>query len=137
MTFCQPAYRPSIRNDDPAGAGNPEECKNADISELTQMLRSVTEFRNARGIQYALEFILAVCVAAALAGAKNYLEISTVAANIPQGMLRALGAEWDCFTRRYKFPRKTTIWLTLTSVDAAELDRITGAWLLSQARKHR
>jgi len=101
------------------------------------MLRSVTEFRDARGIQYALEFILMVCVVAALAGAENYREIATVAANIPQGMLRALGAEWDYFTQRYKYPRKTTIWLTLTSVDTAELDKITGTWLLSQARKHR
>ena len=55
------------------------------------MLRSVTEFRDARGIQYALEFILVVCVLAALAGAKNYREIATVAADIPQGMLRVLG----------------------------------------------
>ena len=81
--------------------------------------------------------VLVVCVLAALAGAKNYREIATVAADIPQGMLRALGAKWDYFTQRYKCPRKITIWLTLTSVDAAELDRITGTWLLSQARKRR
>jgi len=48
-----------------------------------------------------------------------------------------MGAEWNFFTRRYEHPRKTTIWLTMTSADAEELDAITGGWLLSQARKHR
>ena len=49
--------------------------------------------------------VLVVCVLAALAGAKNYREIATVAADIPQGMLRVLGAKWDYFTQRYKCPR--------------------------------
>jgi predicted transposase YbfD/YdcC len=56
---------------------------------------------------------------------------------MPQPLLRKLGAEWGYFRRRYKYPCKTTIWYVLTHVDAAELDRITGTWLLSQARKYR
>ena len=35
----------------------------------------------------------------------------------------------------YKYPSKSTIRNVLTRIDAAELDRLTGAWLSAQARK--
>jgi len=35
----------------------------------------------------------------------------------------------------YKYPSKSTIRNVLTRIDAAELDRITGAWLSAQARR--
>jgi predicted transposase YbfD/YdcC len=137
VLFCQCACCSSIRNTGPARSGDAEEIKNADISELLKMLASVRDFRKEKGREYGLSFILAVCLVAALAGAKNYREIATVAAHIPQGMLQLMGAKWNYFTRRYEHPRKTTVWLTLTSIDAAELDIIVGRWLLAQARKHR
>lgn len=101
------------------------------------MLAGIPEFRGAKGREYALGFILAVCVVAALAGAKNYREIATVAAGICQRQLQILGAEWDCFRNCYKCPRRTTIWYVLTRIDAAMLDKITGTWLLARARKHK
>jgi hypothetical protein len=137
VSFCQCACCSSIRNAGPAGEGDAEGIRNADISELLKMLASVPDFRNEKGREYKLSFILGVCLIAILAGAENYREIATVAAHIPQDMLRIMGAEWNYFTRRHEHPHKTTIWLTITSVDAAELDAITGRWLLSQARKHR
>jgi predicted transposase YbfD/YdcC len=137
MSFCQCACCSSIRVANPARSGDAEEIRNADISGLLKMLASVPDFRKEKGKEYELSFILAVCLIAAIAGAKNYRETATVAAHIPQGMLRIIGAKWNYFTRRYEHPRKTTIWLTLTSVDAEELDAIAGEWLLSQARKHR
>ena len=102
-----------------------------------EMLGRVPEFRGEKGRQYALTLILAVCVVATLAGARNYREIATVAEGICQCQLRVLGAEWDYFGKRYKCPRRTTIWNVLTNIDAAELDSVTGAWLLAQARKRR
>jgi hypothetical protein len=36
------------------------------------MLASVTDPRSPQGIQHGLKFVLAVCVVATLAGAKNY-----------------------------------------------------------------
>jgi predicted transposase YbfD/YdcC len=107
----------------------------ADISDLLEMLAGVPEFRDARGREYSLGFVLAVCVVATLAGARNYREVATVAAMISQRQLRLLGAEWDYFANCYGCPRQTLIWTVLTHVDAAELDRITGTWLLGQARK--
>lgn len=109
----------------------------AGISELSAMLASVPEFRKARGRKYNLAFILATCLVAVLGGAKNYREISTTVAAIPQWMLRLMGAEWNYFTLRYEHPRKTTIWRALTCVDAAELDAVSGKWLLSRARRDR
>jgi predicted transposase YbfD/YdcC len=101
------------------------------------MLAEIPEFRGAKGREYTLSFILAVCIVATLAGAKNYREIATVAAGISQRQLRLLGAELDYFGNCYRCPRQTVIWTVLTHVDAAKLDRITGTWLLTQARKCR
>jgi hypothetical protein len=101
------------------------------------MLGTVPEFRRERGREYELKFILAICVVATLAGGKNPREIATIAASMSQPLLRKLGAEWDYFQHRYKYPHKTTIWFVLTTVDAEKLNKITGDWLFSQARKHR
>jgi predicted transposase YbfD/YdcC len=99
------------------------------------MLASVTDPRSPQGIQHSLEFVLAVCVVATLAAAKNYREIAGHAADIPQPLLKKLGAEWNWFRLRYKYPSESTIRNVLTRIDAAELDLITGAWLSTQARK--
>ena len=111
------------------------EFPDADISKLLSLLGQVPEFRARRGREHDLGFILAVCVVATLAGAKNYREIATVASAICQCQLMTMGARWDSFRDRYRCPRRTLIWEVLTNVDAAELDRITGKWLLAQARK--
>jgi predicted transposase YbfD/YdcC len=102
-----------------------------------EMLAEIPEFRGAQGREYALNFILAVCIVATLAGAKNYREIATVATGISQSQLRLLGAEFYHFGNCYRYPRRTVIWTVLAHVDAAALDRITGRWLLAQARKYR
>jgi predicted transposase YbfD/YdcC len=99
------------------------------------MLASITDPRSPQGIQHALVFVLAVCVVATLAGARNYREIASHAADIPQPVLKKLGAEWCWFMLRYKYPSESTIRNVLTRIDAAELDKITGEWLSVQARK--
>jgi predicted transposase YbfD/YdcC len=137
VTFCQHARCASNREFLAAGSAEWTEIHEADPAALLDMLGSVPEFRKERGREYSLTFILSVCVVAALAGAENYREIATVVASISQQMLRLLGVEWNYFRQRYEHPRRTTIWLALTSVDAGELDRITGKWLLSQARRSR
>jgi predicted transposase YbfD/YdcC len=115
-------------------AGN-ESAEDADISGLLSMLGSVADPRSPQGIQHALEFVLAACVVAMLAGARNYREIAGQAADIPRPLLKKLGARWCWFTLRYKHPSASTVRNVLTRIDAAELDRITGAWLFAQARK--
>lgn len=112
-----------------------EHAEEAGISSLLGMLASVTDPRSPQGIQHALVFVLAVCVVAMLAGAKNYREVASHAADMPQSLLRKLGAEWCWFRLRCKYPSKSTIRSVLTRIDAAELDMITCAWLFAQARK--
>src|SRR5271157_4191696 len=80
-----------------ADATGNESAGNADISSLLGMLASVTDPRSPQGIQHALVFVLAVCVVAMLAGAKNYREIAGHAADMPQSLLGKLGAEWSWF----------------------------------------
>lgn len=132
MSVSHSACGPSSRD---AGATGNESAGGADISSLLGMLASVTDPRSPQGIQHALVFVLAVCVVAMLAGAKNYREIASHAADMPQSLLRKLGAEWSWFMLRYKYPSKSTIRSVLTRIDAAELDMITCAWLFAQARK--
>jgi predicted transposase YbfD/YdcC len=112
-----------------------EAAEDAGISGLLDMLASVPDPRRPRGKQYPLEFVLAICVVAMLAGAKNYTEIARHAADMPPPLLRKLGAKWNWFRLRYQWPGKSAIWNVLTRIDAARLDRVTGAWLAAQARK--
>lgn len=99
------------------------------------MLCEIPEFRAKRGRECDLSFILAVCIVATLAGARNSREIATVASGICQCLLMIMGARRDHFRDCYRCPHRTAIWRVLGNVDAAELDRITGKWLLGQARK--
>ena len=115
-----------------SGEGNPED---ADISGLLSMLASVPDPRSRRGRQYPLVFILAVCVVAMLAGAKNYREIGSHAADMPQDLLKKLGAKWSWFKLRYTFPGKSAIRYVLTRIDADRLDAITCAWIFARASK--
>jgi predicted transposase YbfD/YdcC len=137
VSFCHHACCSSIRGARATQGKQGDEFRDADISELMEMLAEIPEFRGAKGREYALSFLLAVCVVATLAGAKNYREIATVAAGISQRQLRLLGAEWDYFGNCYRYPRRTVIWTVLTNVDAVKLDRITGTWLLARARKYK
>jgi predicted transposase YbfD/YdcC len=132
VSFSHSACSPS--SPDARAAGN-DGAEDADISSLLCILAAVTDPRSPQGIQHLLQFVLAVCVVAMLAGAKNYREIASHAADLPQSLLKKLGAEWNWFRLRYKYPSKSTIRNVLTGIDASELDRITGAWLSAQARK--
>ncbi len=99
------------------------------------MLASVPDPRGLRGKRYPLEFILAICVVAALSGAKNYREIGSDAADMPQELLRKLGGKWNWFKFRYGYPGKSAIRRVLIRIDAAKLDAITCAWIFAQARR--
>jgi len=114
------------------GCASEAEC---DISNLLDMLASITDPRKARGRQYLIGFVLAVTVVAVLAGARNYSEIARRTRDISQGMLMRLGSEWDWHKRRYRWPSKTVIRSVLTGIDADEMDRIVGKWLFGQSRE--
>jgi predicted transposase YbfD/YdcC len=112
-----------------------ESVRDADISSLIEMLRTIEDPRKENGKQHALEFVLAVCVVATLAGAKGYSEIARRARDMPYPLLEKLGAEWDWFRGRYKYPSKGTIRLVLSGINGNHMDEVTGNWLAEQSAR--
>lgn len=100
------------------------------------MVGELRDPRDPRGKQYELSFVLAVCVVATLAGAKNYTEIARRARDMPQPLLKKLGAKWNWFTLRYQWPGMSVVRNVLTGIDGNDLDAITGRWLFRQAGKN-
>jgi predicted transposase YbfD/YdcC len=132
VTFCQHC-RATSTSDLVEDAAN---SFHVDISSLLEMLGSVPDPRDPRGTRYAISFVLAVCVVATLAGARNYAEIARRARDMPQVLLKKLGAKWDWFKFRYQLPGVSVMHSVLTRVSAEELDLITGRWLFLCAEKN-
>ena len=93
------------------------------------MLARVPDPRRRRGRRYALVFVLAVAVACALAGAKNFREIGDQAADLPQDVLARLGGRPHPLLRTIIAPSEKRIRTLLQEIDAAALDELIGGWL--------
>ena len=104
-----------------------------DISGLLEMLGSVPDCRKARGRVHEMVFVLAVSLVSVLAGASNFREIGDQAADLPQSLLRVLGARWCHFRGAFRWPSERTIRRVLGGVDADVLDRVSGTWLRQAA----
>jgi hypothetical protein len=103
-------------------------------SGLIEQLRMIPEPRKARGIRHGKVSILAVTICALLSGAKGFNAMGEWAAGCSQSMLRKLWCRWDRRKKRYVPPSEPTLRRLLQQVDAAEVDRAVGAWLLSQVK---
>src|SRR5260370_17822649 len=68
VTSCQAASAQSSRNP----GEEPDYLADADLSDLMNALRKIHDRRGKNGRQHELAFVLAVCVVAALAGAKGF-----------------------------------------------------------------
>jgi predicted transposase YbfD/YdcC len=99
------------------------------------MLRHVKDFRGTHGRMYELGFVLAVAVVATLAGATNYRQMGSQAADLPQDLLARLGARYDHFTGCYAAPSESTLREVLKGVDGDALDLVIGAWLHERATR--
>lgn len=76
----------------------------AEVSSLREMLAGITDPRDPRGIRHRLLAVLGVAVVATLAGAANYRELGSVAADLPQRLLHILGVRWDQARHRLAAP---------------------------------
>jgi len=101
----------------------------ADARDLLAHLAAVTDPRKPRGVRHALASLLAVSVAAVLAGARSFTAIGEWAADASQEVLAALGARRCDRTGRRIAPHEATVRRALQAVDADELDRVVAAWL--------
>jgi hypothetical protein len=105
----------------------------AGVSSLLEMLAGITDPRDPRGVRHPLLAVLGTAVVATLAGAVNYRELGSVAADLPQRLLGLLGARWDRLRRALAAPSAGTLRRVLIGVDADELDSAVGAWLREHA----
>lgn len=105
----------------------------ARVSSLLGMLAGISDPRDPRGIRHPLVAVLGTAVVATLAGAANFRELGSVAADLPQGLLALLGARWDQRDGRFGAPSGATLRRILIELDADGLDRAVGAWLREHA----
>ncbi len=80
---------------------------------------------------YPLAGVLAVAVAAVLAGARSAAAVAEWANDAPQQVLAGLGAWRDPFTGVYRAPDESTFRRILAGVDTDALDDTVGRWILA------
>jgi hypothetical protein len=105
----------------------PEQCR-----DLLDDLAQIADPRHRRGRRHALGAVLAVAVAAVLAGAKSLAAIGEWAADAPGPVLAALGVRRDPLRRVWRPPGEATVRRVLARVDPDALDLVIGRWLADQ-----
>jgi predicted transposase YbfD/YdcC len=105
----------------------PHQCRSL-LDDLAQL----ADPRHRRGRRHALGTVLAVAVAAVLAGAKSLAAIGEWAADAPGSVLAALGARRDPLRRLWRPPGEATVRRVLARVDPEALDQVIGRWLTEQ-----
>jgi DDE_Tnp_1-associated len=105
----------------------PDQCRS-----LLDDLANIADPRKRRGRRHALGAVLAVAVAAVLAGARSLAAIGEWAADAPQPVLAALGVRPDPLRRVWRPPGEATVRRVLARVDPDALDLAIGRWLADQ-----
>jgi hypothetical protein len=105
----------------------PAQCR-----DLLGYLAQITDPRQRRGRRHALGAVLAVAVAAVLAGARSLAAIGEWAADAPPQVLAALGVRRDPLRRVWQPPGEATARRVLARVDPDALDQVIGRWLADQ-----
>jgi hypothetical protein len=90
----------------------PDQCRS-----LLDDLAQITDPRRRRGRRHALGAVLAVAVAAVLAGARSLAAIGEWAADAPGPVLAALGVRRDPLRRVWRPPGEATVRRVLARVD--------------------
>jgi len=93
---------------------------------LIDLLRTVTDPRQPRGVRHPVVAIVALAVCAGLAGARSFEAIAQWARELSRDALWRLGC------RRDRPPSEPTFRRVLQRLDAAALDAQVGAWLARQ-----
>lgn len=88
---------------------------------LLDLLATVPDPRNPRGVRYPLAGILAVAVTAVLAGARSFTAIGEWAADLTGERLARIGLG--------RAPEESTLRKLFPRLDTDRLDRVLGAWL--------
>ena len=105
-----------------AGRSDPEPPAEDRLRSLYDFLREVPEYRAARGVRHRLATVLAVAVAAKLAGAQGVTAIAEFAGRLSQRQLAAVRAFRSPTAKRLVPPSKTSIHRILSELDPDALD---------------
>jgi predicted transposase YbfD/YdcC len=98
---------------------------------LLRVLTRVPDPRDPRGVIHPLSSLLAIAVAAVLAGARSVAAIGEWAADVPETTLTHLGVVRDPLTGAHRVPDTATIGRVLADLDADAFDTAMGQWLLT------
>ena len=98
------------------------------LRSLFECLGEVPECRRARGKRYPLKTVLAVAVAARLAGYRGSTAFAQFAALLSQEQLEAVGAFRSPSKKRYTAPAITTFHNILAALPPETLDNAIGRW---------
>jgi predicted transposase YbfD/YdcC len=100
-----------------------------EVPGLLEVLALVPDPRKRRGRRFGLSFVLAVAVACALAGARNFREAGDHAADLPQDVLARLGGQPHPLLGKIIAPSETRIRTLIHAIGAGLLDDLAGGWL--------
>ena len=104
------------------------------LRSLWECLRTVPEFRGTHGRRYPLATILAIAVAAKLAGYHGTRAFAQFADGLTQHQLRALRAFYSHRLGRFTAPTTTAFFNVLVALDPDVLDRAARTWAAQHAR---
>ena len=98
------------------------------LRSLFECLGEVPECRRARGKRYPLNTVLALAVAARLAGYRGVTAFAQFARLLSQEQLKAVGAFYSASKQRYTSPSVTTFHNILAALPPETLDNAIGQW---------
>ena len=104
------------------------------LRSLFEYLRTVEEFRKPRGKRYPLATLLAMAVAARLAGYRGVTAFAEFASRLTQTQLAALRAYYSEKLNRYTAPTVTTFHNVLARLPPDTLDRALRLWAARMSR---
>lgn len=108
----------------------------AQVRELKQLLLSIKESRNRRGLRHRQHGVLAIAICAILTGAKSYLAIAEYAKRLTQAELKRFGVYYHRKLACFQAPSEPTIRRVLKMGDAEAIDRALMGWLQTLMQKH-
>lgn len=88
--------------------------------------------RSRHGRRHPLAGLLAIAAAAVLTGARSFTAIGEFSRQLPQATLARLGIWQRPYSTWCVAPSETTLRCVLRQLDADELDRVVGSWLVDQ-----
>ena len=108
------------------------ELNDKQLQSLWEHLRQVTDPRQAQGRRYPLPTVLAIVIAARLAGCETLTQISDFGRALSAARLRSIGARQRRSTGRYDAPGVSTLHYILKRLDEDLVEELMAAWMAEQ-----